>query len=668
MIRKVYKNRKLAWLIAFAMVFTIVAPLGVNTAVAQGKDMSDLVAELNKVYPYIDEGEKSDIRTARSNLQNLTDEQWNDVLGPLATSPVNEKLGGNAQATLKLVALDAANIYYSNDTAELEDSLAAFKDRNRATFKKLFGDEIALNEMADFLISSRANLKSAALSKQDTVLYGTNAKLAAVMPVIVKDAAQQAIAQPEFSNFRGKLSAIGWSTDLLVDQHLVLVDIVDPGQAAELALAKAWVRSEAKVKKGDIELTPTGTFYSDKIKVGEQVSYGLSIIDWPATALVKFDTMNSNVITAKTDEGQINVQAVGPGDGQLIFYRGGEGCTPKSDWIAKVNITVPSSGGSGGGGGGGPVPFGGTKITADQGGKLSGHGATVEIPGKAFEKDFRVKIEKATYVAGMPLPQGGKLASEVVDITKNEKGDFTKPITITMTFDKSKVDDKAEIGLYWYDSSSKTWNLLDNIEVDKEKATVSGETKHFTKFAVIAVTSVEEVPPTPVVLTDIAGHWAEASIKALVDKGAIAGYPDQTLKPNRTITRAEFAKVLVKAFELEAKDGKVFEDTASHWAKDDIATANAHGIIKGYSDQKFGPNDLITREQVAVMVTRAANLTASDQAPVFTDSAEISDWAQEAVASAAEAGIINGYPDGSFQPQGNATRAEAATIIMRAIK
>ena len=336
----------------------------------------------------------------------------------------------------------------------------------------------------------------------------------------------------------------------------------------------------------------------------------------------------------------------------------------------KSKETTPDKPGTGGGGGGGGAFFGGTAIKADQGGKLSGHGATVEIPGKAFEKDFRVKIEKATNAAGLPMPQGGKLASEVVDITKNEKGDFTKPITITMTFDKSKVDDKAEIGLYWYDSSSKTWNLLDNIEVDMDKATVSGETTHFTKFAVIAVTFVEEVPPTPpvVVLTDITGHWAEASIKALVDKGAIAGYPDHTFQPNRTITRAEFAKVLVKAFELEAKDGKVFEDTASHWAKDDIATANAHGIIKGYSDQKFGPNDLITREQVAVMVTRAANLTASDQAPVFTDSAEISDWAQEAVASAAEAGIINGYPDGSFQPQGNATRAEAATIIMRAIK
>jgi hypothetical protein len=664
----VYKNRKLAWLIAFAMVFTIVAPLGVNTAVAQGKDMSDLVAELNKVYPYIDEGEKSDIRTARSNLQKLTDEQWTSVLNPLLTDQVKGELGDDAQETLKQVALDAAEINYAADAGQLESNLNAFKENNKNTFKLLFGDDTTMTEMADFLIAAKGNLKIAAIGEAKTILEGSNQVLAAAMPSIVEDAVQKTIEQSEFNDFRGNLNKIGWSTNLLVEQHNVLVGIVDPGQEAELALAKAWVRSEAKVKKGDIELTPTGTFYSDKIKVGDKVSYGLSIIDWPATALVKFDTMNSNVITAKTDEGQINVQAVGPGDGQLIFYRGGEGCTPKSDWIAKVNITVPSSGGSGGGGGGGPVPFGGTKITADQGGKLSGHGATVEIPGKAFEKDFRVKIEKATYVAGMPLPQGGKLASEVVDITKNEKGDFTKPVTITMTFDKSKVDDQAEIGLYWYDSSSKTWNLLDNIEVDMDKAAVSGETKHFTKFAVIAATPVEEVPPTPVVLTDIAGHWAEASIKALVDKGAIAGYPDQTFKPNRTITRAEFAKVLVKAFELEAKDGKVFEDTASHWAKDDIATANAHGIIKGYSDQKFGPNDLITREQVAVMVTRATNLTASDQAPVFTDSAEISDWAKEAVASAAEAGIINGYPDGSFQPQGNATRAEAATIIMRAIK
>ena len=88
---------------------------------------------------------------------------------------------------------------------------------------------------------------------------------------------------------------------------------------------------------------------------------------------------------------------------------------------------------------------------------------------------------------------------------------------------------------------------------------------------------------------DIVGHWAEKDIKTLMEKGAITGYPDKTFKPNNSITRAEFASVLVKAFELETKTGKIFSDTAEHWAKDIIATSNAHGIVDGYSDEKFGP-------------------------------------------------------------------------------
>jgi hypothetical protein len=76
-----------------------------------------------------------------------------------------------------------------------------------------------------------------------------------------------------------------------------------------------------------------------------------------------------------------------------------------TEFLTYKSKTADKPGSSGGGGGGGPVPFGGTKITADQGGKLSGHGATVEIPGKAFEKDFRVKIEKATNVQDCPCPR-----------------------------------------------------------------------------------------------------------------------------------------------------------------------------------------------------------------------------------------------------------------------
>lgn len=75
-----------------------------------------------------------------------------------------------------------------------------------------------------------------------------------------------------------------------------------------------------------------------------------------------------------------------------------------------------------------------------------------------------------------------------------------------------------------------------------------------------------------------AGHWAEEGINTLINLGAIKAYADGTFKPNSSITRAEFVSVLVKEFKLEYVNGKVFDDTLNHWAKDAIATAQAHGI------------------------------------------------------------------------------------------
>jgi hypothetical protein len=102
----------------------------------------------------------------------------------------------------------------------------------------------------------------------------------------------------------------------------------------------------------------------------------------------------------------------------------------------------------------------------------------------------------------------------------------------------------------------------------------------------------EPQPETPVVtthsrctLSDIAEHWAKGSIEELVAMGAISGYPDGSFAPDKGISRAEFAVVLIKAFKLEPKAGKVFADTTEHWAKDSIAAANGYGIISGYRRQ-----------------------------------------------------------------------------------
>ncbi len=211
-------------------------------------------------------------------------------------------------------------------------------------------------------------------------------------------------------------------------------------------------------------------------------------------------------------------------------------------------------------------------------------------------------------------------------------------------------------------------------------------TKHLTKFVTYTQTVVSggddpsdiDTPSTPrptptppqqaVKLTDIEGHWAEANINKLVASGAISGYPDGSFKPDNKITRAEFIKMLVEALKLQVKAGKVFADTDTHWAKDYISTANANGIVAGYNDTTFGPNDLITREQMAVIVVNTAKLKATTEGNSFTDEALISHWAKSAVATAKKNAVILGYPDLSFKPLANATRAEAVTVIMKTLE
>jgi uncharacterized repeat protein (TIGR02059 family) len=179
-----------------------------------------------------------------------------------------------------------------------------------------------------------------------------------------------------------------------------------------------------------------------------------------------------------------------------------------------------------------------------------------------------------------------------------------------------------------------------------------------------------EPPAEPQIpqLTDINGHWAQDNIEQLVAMGAITGYIDGTFGPDKGITRAEFVTVLVKAFKLEAESEKTFADTANHWAKKEIAIANALGIVTGYDANTFGPDDSITREQMAVMVVKAAKLTPETGSTTFADNSQISAWAVDAVATAFNNQLINGYEDNTYRPGKGASRAEAVTVILNALK
>ncbi len=170
----------------------------------------------------------------------------------------------------------------------------------------------------------------------------------------------------------------------------------------------------------------------------------------------------------------------------------------------------------------------------------------------------------------------------------------------------------------------------------------------------------ELVPPG-----DIAGHWARENIIKLIEAGVIAGYPDGTFRPNQTISRGELTVMLVRALKLEAKPGNSYADTASHWAKDSIATATANGLVAGLGQNTFGPENPVTREQAAVIISRTAKPGYSAVTLKFSDYNQISPWAQPGIAAAVKAGFMTGYPDGTLQPKKNITRAEAAVILVK---
>ena|GEM_PF-532234 len=294
------------------------------------------------------------------------------------------------------------------------------------------------------------------------------------------------------------------------------------------------------------------------------------------------------------------------------------------------------------------------------------HEVTVTIPAGATNQELRLSITKLSeQIAGQLVTDKEDLVSSVFELLKNFPDKFSKQITLTFAFDPELVKNGQKPAVYYYDEAKKQWVEIGGV-VNGESITV--QVDHFTKFAVFAKDQPSgDQNPAPH-LGDIAGHWAEARIQQAVSLGIVSGYPNGTFQPDHSVTRAEFAVMLMNV--LKGQDAGMelsFTDKSDigAWAQQAVAQAVKAGFIKGYEDGTFRPQAEITRAEMAAMLAGALGYKGNANATSgFADDADIPAWAKGSIAYVKQAGLIQGKGENTFAPQDHATRAEAVTVLL----
>ncbi len=168
--------------------------------------------------------------------------------------------------------------------------------------------------------------------------------------------------------------------------------------------------------------------------------------------------------------------------------------------------------------------------------------------------------------------------------------------------------------------------------------------------------------------SDISGHWSADDVKSLADKKIINGYPDNTFRPDGNVTRAEAASIIKKAFSYaDAEKENDFSDVLKNeWYYSAINTLFEAGVMKG-DGNSFKPNEYLTREDLCVLIYRCIKEPEAKGENAFNDSAEISDYALEAVSYLSENAVVQGY-EGNFMPKQFVTRGQICAIINRTLK
>ncbi|KRE86342.1 hypothetical protein ASG89_09975 [Paenibacillus sp. Soil766] len=181
----------------------------------------------------------------------------------------------------------------------------------------------------------------------------------------------------------------------------------------------------------------------------------------------------------------------------------------------------------------------------------------------------------------------------------------------------------------------------------------------------------------PVTFGDLNNHWSKQTVEAMANKWIVQGVGASSFAPDRQVTRAEFAVLLVRSFGLtssEATKASFKDIKATDWFAASVNLAVKFGLVGGYEDHSFRPDAPISRQEMAVMIDRALRFAGFNAAlqpnssATFSDEANIAEWAKDAIRTASSLHIINGRDGNAFSPLSTGTRAESAVMLSRMLQ
>ena len=291
-------------------------------------------------------------------------------------------------------------------------------------------------------------------------------------------------------------------------------------------------------------------------------------------------------------------------------------------------------------------------------------GADIPTDTDFTDLDLRVDLD----TSGIPVNVVNTITGEIgtVQITLAHNGEFGFTMTLTAPLGKENAGYWAN--LYHYDERAEAMNFEAAAKID-ETCSVTIPFSHASQYAIVIDTHSHAKVDVSEIFVDVAPDaWYKDAVQYAYDNGLMTGVSATEFAPEATTTRAMIVSILARLEGVEQAEAAGFADVTDEWYATAVNWAANVGVVNGYEDNTFRPNQPITREQLAAILMNYASYKGQDVSnradhTSYTD--QPSTWAEETMQWAVAEKLITGVTNDELQPQGNATRAQVAAILQR---